>query len=181
MKSILMAIAPKWCELIASGRKTIEVRKTAPKETPFKVYMYMAKDAKKHYYIDEYGDRQVELIPQKVIGEFVCDKVSKIYKRLHIRNYDISLESLERSCLDCDTLWEYGKGKTLYRLYISQLKIYDKPKELGEFENLCPKINKKREDCVFCKFNNGRYGALDCQNQITRPPQNWYYVEELLI
>ena len=40
MKSILMSIKPQWCELIASGKKTIEVRKTAPKETPFRVYVY---------------------------------------------------------------------------------------------------------------------------------------------
>ena len=36
-KSVLISIRPKWCELIASGEKTIEVRKTRPKlETPFK-------------------------------------------------------------------------------------------------------------------------------------------------
>ena len=37
MKAVLMSIKPKWCEKIFSGEKTIEVRKTAPKETPFKV------------------------------------------------------------------------------------------------------------------------------------------------
>lgn len=41
MKSVLISIKPKWCELIASGKKTIEVRKTRPKiEIPFKVYIY---------------------------------------------------------------------------------------------------------------------------------------------
>ena len=41
MKSVLISIQPKWCELIASGKKTVEVRKTRPKlETPFKVYIY---------------------------------------------------------------------------------------------------------------------------------------------
>ena len=41
MKSVLISIQPKWCELIASGKKTVEVRKTKPKlETPFKVYIY---------------------------------------------------------------------------------------------------------------------------------------------
>lgn len=45
MKSVLISIQPKWCELIASGKKTIEVRKTKPKlETPFKVYIYCTKD-----------------------------------------------------------------------------------------------------------------------------------------
>ena len=44
MKAVLMSVHPKWCELIFSGEKTIEVRKTAPKlETPFKVYVYCTK------------------------------------------------------------------------------------------------------------------------------------------
>ena len=42
MKAVLISIQPKWCELIASGKKTIEVRKTRPKiETPFRCYIYM--------------------------------------------------------------------------------------------------------------------------------------------
>ena len=45
MKSVLISIQPKWCELIANGKKTVEVRKTKPKlETPFKVYIYMTKE-----------------------------------------------------------------------------------------------------------------------------------------
>ncbi len=38
-KSVLISIQPKWCELIASGKKTVEVRKTKPKlETPFIIF-----------------------------------------------------------------------------------------------------------------------------------------------
>lgn len=78
MISIIASIQPKWCELIASGKKTIEVRKTAPKETPFKVYMYctIAKDRKK--YTDEFDvpiETKMWMGNGKVIGEFVCDKV----------------------------------------------------------------------------------------------------------
>lgn len=41
MKEVLISIQPKWCELIANGKKTVEVRKTRPKiETPFKCYIY---------------------------------------------------------------------------------------------------------------------------------------------
>ena len=39
--AVLLSIQPQWCEKIASGEKTVEVRKNAPKlKTPFKVYMY---------------------------------------------------------------------------------------------------------------------------------------------
>ncbi len=35
--AVLLSVRPKWCELIASGKKTVEIRKTRPKiETPFK-------------------------------------------------------------------------------------------------------------------------------------------------
>ena len=40
-KAVMLSIRPKWVEKIASGEKTIEVRKTRPKlETPFKCYIY---------------------------------------------------------------------------------------------------------------------------------------------
>ena len=40
-KAVMLSIHPKWCEKIASGEKTIEVRKTRPKlETPFTAYIY---------------------------------------------------------------------------------------------------------------------------------------------
>ena len=40
-KAALISIKPKWCEKIANGDKTIEVRKTRPKmNTPFKCYIY---------------------------------------------------------------------------------------------------------------------------------------------
>ena len=44
MKSILQSIRPQYCELIAAGKKTIEVRKTRPKlDVPFKAYIYCTK------------------------------------------------------------------------------------------------------------------------------------------
>ena len=44
MKAVLISIHPEWCEKIASGEKTLEVRKNRPKlETPFKCYIYRTK------------------------------------------------------------------------------------------------------------------------------------------
>ncbi len=44
-KAVMLSVRPKWCEKIASGEKTIEVRKTRPKlETPFKCYIYCTID-----------------------------------------------------------------------------------------------------------------------------------------
>ena len=48
-KAVLIAIRPKWCELIANGKKTVEVRKNSPKlKTPFKCYIYCTKPSKLH-------------------------------------------------------------------------------------------------------------------------------------
>jgi len=89
MKEVLISIQPKWCELIASGKKTIEVRKTRPKiDTPFKVYIYCTQ-GKDVLAISRYDDKSAFLWDKsdvdrynadmvrngKVIGEFVCDRI----------------------------------------------------------------------------------------------------------
>lgn len=166
MKAVLMSIQPKWCELIASGRKTIEIRKTRPKiETPFKCYIYMSKDAIKHLYIDEYGSWKVELIPQKIIGEFVCDMIEKAIYRIQepkdatswqdcYYGYDFEFVCAEAHCLSRDELYAYGDKKPLYGWHISDLVIYDEPRKLSEF----------------CGANK--------RKTLTRPPQSWCYVEK---
>ena len=78
-KAVLISIQPKWCELIASGKKTIEVRKTKPKlETPFKVYIYCTKSKfepsaclRNNLHYDD-GTIKVCEGQGKVISEFVC-------------------------------------------------------------------------------------------------------------
>lgn len=53
MKSVLISIQQKWCDLIASGEKTLEVRKTRPKlETPFKVYIYCTLSGSNEFFKD---------------------------------------------------------------------------------------------------------------------------------
>mgnify|MGYP000588302884 FL=1 len=75
MKSVILSIKPKYCELIASGKKTIEVRKTRPKiETPFKCYVYCTKE----YYRKGNGYFQGKYCG-KVIGEFVCDEIINLF------------------------------------------------------------------------------------------------------
>lgn len=128
MKSVLMSIQPKWCELIANGKKTIEVRKSRPNiETPFKVYIYCTYgNEKENYCVGKRG---------KVIGEFVCDKVEK-YSTSWLDGED---RLKETACLDDAEIMDYMNGYTdriFYAWRISDLIIYDKPRELGEFKNL---------------------------------------------
>ena len=79
MKSVLISIQPKWCELIASGEKTVEVRKTRPKlETPFKCYIYMtAGNAVYPVTINGAPYTCSNVGGKCVIGEFVCVRIDE--------------------------------------------------------------------------------------------------------
>ena len=174
---ILISIQPKWCELIASGKKTIEVWKTRPKiETPSKVYIYCTTDKRllrkfdkgeriddEHFFDEHVFVRQNTWIRghlnpnKKVIGEFVCDNIFpiRVFENGSIQDY--MFNRIERSCVTYEDIANYiGNYKTGYGWHISDLKIYDKPKELSEFS----------------KYGFGKPVPLK------RPPQSWMYVEE---
>ena len=171
MKSILLSIKPKYVELIASGQKTIEVRKTAPKEVPFKAYIYCTKEKKQDDIIwaGIFGDRGKW--NGRVIGEFICNNASELdYVYYWNNGYEFA------TCLTYRQVADYGKGKTLYGWHISDLKIYDKPKELSEFSRPCSYSGL----CFSCKRTSFKKdGNLLCNTKITRPPQSWMYVEDL--
>ena len=182
MKSVLISIKPKWCELIASGKKTIEVRKTRPKlETPFKCYIYCTKDFKPN---TKYGYK-LWAGRSKVIGEFVCRNMTCIQADIdsqggkHLYNTAF-IEN--RMCLTDEELFNYiydGKRNTGWAWGISNLVIYDKPKELSKFWNAekCPYASKN--GCTY-KYHCFRAGEIKrCGQQIERPPQSWCYVEEI--
>lgn len=184
MKAVLISIRPQWCEKIATGKKTIEVRKTAPKEVPFKAYIYCTKEKYDWLYrVDNNGRGKAQSWHGKVIGEFICDYVEDFTPS----EYGIRFKrftSLHETCLTVAEMREYANGKPLYGWHISDLKIYYKPKELSEFISPA-KVKQCAEYC-----GNGLCSALFyeelCDNvkrcgykRITRPQQSWQYVEEL--
>ena len=83
------------------------------------------------------------------------------------------------TCLSYDEIHAYGNGKTLYGWHISELKIYDKPKELGEFKKAG---FLTEEEWLFALYPNTHchYEAWAKKFEITRPPQSWCYVEEVI-
>ena len=180
MKSVLISIQPKYCELIASGKKTIEVRKSRPNiETPFKCYIYCTYGkASENYMLGKRG---------KVIGDFVCDKITDISVVVRNCNEDYNQvynnDECKGSCLTWKELQDYGKGNSLYGWHISDLKIYDKPKELSEFRK---PFNPKKLDIRKFIIKNGINNIApdfksrcDFCDKITRPPQSWCYAESL--
>lgn len=72
-------------------------------------------------------------------------------------------------------------GKTSkmgYAWHISDLKIYDKPKELSEFFAKCRISDKKCRLCNNCFEREDSYGRYYAVKKLTRPPQSWCYVQE---
>lgn len=152
------------------------MRKTRPKiETPFKCYIYCSKGKMFLYknpnngelFLDSNGgyrggDYEDRFLTQKVIGEFVCDEIieDKCGENADVF-YKDGLMTLEEQK-------KYGKNNQLYGWHISDLKIYDKPKELGEFGNYKTEWVQwyHSDDKVFCP--------------LTRPPQSWCYVEVII-
>ena len=173
MKSVLISIRPQWCEKIASGEKTIEVRKTAPQEVPFKCYIY---ETKGQYVKFTHGAHtKYGYVRGKVIGEFICNLVDE-YHYDYCDGVDIDDDTILETAIDREDINIYAKGKTLYGWHISDLKIYDKPRELSEFSRPCSYSGL----CFSCKRTSFKKdGNLLCNTKITRPPQSWMHVEDL--
>ena len=172
MKAIIQAYSPEEIERIARGEQTVKVCKTAPKETPFKVYMYKKPYVSRIKIVDEvlndvYGGG-------KVVGEYVCDKVEECvpdYNPITQEFFYNEWEDCTASCMTSNEEVAYGKGKPLRGLHISAVKFYDKPKELSEFRTI--KCTNKKGSCSDCDIKP------NCIQHLTRPPQSWQYVENL--
>jgi predicted transcriptional regulator len=196
MKAVLISIQPKWVKKIASGRKTIEVRKSRPKlETPFKCYIYETKGKKVEcgFHFEEtgrtlrekyvFGLKEARIVKHycdeghcKIIGEFVCDKIYEIkpyFDRPDLLTlYECGWKYGEEfDCLSFSELNSYLGENDGFGWHISDLKIYDKPKELSEFWAI--KCTNKRNGCQGCKVKP------NCIKTITRPPQSYMFVESL--
>ena len=63
----------------------------------------------------------------KVIGEFVCDY---ILSHCEMANADLAEQ---QSCVRREDIYRYSGGKEVFGWHISDLVIYDKPKQLSEF------------------------------------------------
>lgn len=175
-RAVMLSIRPKWCGLIASGRKTVEVRKTRPKILPpFRCYIYETQGKTDTPWMNEDG-HMIFRGRGQVIGEFVCDKI-----QWHSLGPLLIKEDRERatqgSCIGADELYAYlghkpGERSEFYAWNISGLMIYDEPICISEFVKPC----MHEGDCGTCKRFNRK--DFSCIAGIIRPPQSWCYVEE---
>ena len=190
---VLISIKPEWVELIASGDKTIEVRKNFPNlKTPFKVYIYCTKGSSPRDQLwfaenDEAGKYIGDYLANgNVIGEFMCNEVIEWTRDDYSANcYDISDDDFEATCITLmDDFWEYGKGKTLYGWRINGLKIYDKPIPVTKFKQTKLVRGYHKKPCDPDKKIDIEWilsGKRLVVNHLTRAPQSWCYVDNMRV
>ena len=196
MKAVLMSVQPKWCELIASGKKTVEVRKTKPKlETPFKCYIYCTSSNIHECLIqNESGVKLIyacnyktaipfggQIANGKIIGEFICDKMVWVlaHPNVFAGHPLFYSQAIKDACLTQDEVEKYSGGKDVYGWHITDLVIYDKPKELSEFKRPC---DGNCQECNHALWQTYTFISeskiVGCTQKVTAP-QSWCYVEEL--
>ena len=188
MRKVLASLKPYYYYLVGEGIKKIEVRKDMPKASDWdnEVLFYMSKDEKSFAKIPKEYQEKYRKHFGKVGMKFICDKVERLEEHIEQGGlyYILSDTFNEQAQLDNWELHDYGKGKTLYGWHISDLKIYDKPRELSEFKKTKERIART---CGM-QARNGLCCAIDheelCDNikccfKTPCPPQSWCYVEEL--
>lgn len=154
MKAVMFSINRPHTDNIKIEAKTSELRTRPPKiDEPYKAYIYEP--------LKNGGCG-------KVIGEFTA-----FNEFTHRMCMGVPKHLVLSGCLSVEEIWAYtNKGeKDLTEISISDLIIYDKPKELSEFWAV--KCTNKKGSCGECEEKP------NCIKHITRPPQSWCYVEEL--
>lgn len=185
IKMILASIKPYYYYLIAEEKKKIEVRKTAFKNLPQDISFYMSKDEKSFAKIPKEFQEKYRKHFGKVGMRVICDKVYSIKNQGNsfvVANEEqgVTNEIARQSCLDYYDMDNYLGNKGGYGWHISDLKIYDKPKELSEFRPICKLEGKDAICALFClnwKYDGGLF--FECTRKVTRPPQSYMFVEEV--
>lgn len=198
MVAIMLPVHPIWCGKIATGEKTIEVRKRVPKiPPPYKAYLYCTKRQKpalinlqnipKTPYIMTAGNHSrdyevsdscfARLCNGKVWAECICERDMPLLLQCSDPEALVTHYEVPGTCLSDVEIMEYlGNGKEGHGLLLSELTIYDRPREITEFRKICP-------NSLFCE-SCAMYNAHEetCGNAaliLRRPPQSWCYVEEI--
>lgn len=118
MKKALISIKPERVAKILNREVTVEVMETAPKsELPVELYIYCTKGVG----LQKFGNKYFTQVGQypvrngKVVAKFTLRKVDRFY----------------------------AKGKPAYAWHISDLEIFDEPKEIDDF------IDEVLESCSY--------------------------------
>jgi predicted transcriptional regulator len=198
-KSILISVRPEYAVNILNGKKTLELRKSVPKDFVGWVYMYVTKGKPELFNNKLIGDGYVILekklgnlkyrldfdnpLNAKVVARWWHDEFTQI--RLDILRglndgYTLVGSGKEKDlCLSFKEIFDYLKPKKRgYAWHIKKLEIFDKPLELSEFYR---RIDGLDEDGGFM-LNSLKDGELVSIPQlkakylVSKAPQSWQYV-----
>lgn len=152
MKAVLISIQAEHNSDIEAGLKKSELRTKAPKlATPFKVYTYESGVNGRH----------------KVVNEWICRDITT-----WLMYMGLPAHLSKVACVSNEYIWKYcdNGNKNICEMHISDLVIYDNPKELSEFH---------RHDNTYDNAFGWAFEDRAKSTPIKRPPQSWCYVEEL--
>lgn len=186
MKAIMMSIRPQWIAKILNKEKTIEIRKRFPVDYVGWVYIYCTKkydeclwykkDSQR--YVLNYGKPTNDYLNGKVVARFWCDKVEEIYNdsdeyyECYYQTDTLAMKDLcEQSCLDYNELNDYLCEEQGYAIHITNLEIFDKPKEISEF-----KYYKKFSEIDYM-LPIPRKETCERLVALTRAPESWQFIE----
>ena len=163
MREVLISIQAEHNANIESGRKTEELRTRVPKcELPIKFYTYESGKNGRH----------------KVTNEWICREIREYP---NANDYPYSLQN--RACVPMSYICDYTKDgeKLLHGLVITDLVVYDEPRELSDFEKPCickgEYEGEQYCDCLNCDLaGDSDYGIIACDIKLKRPFQSWGYV-----
>ena len=178
MKAIMMSIRPQHVANILNGIKTLEIRKRFPKNYVGWVYIYVThgrqlldlrkQDTKDNYRLTAQSKSNnvrwsyPPLLNGKVVAIFWCDDVEK-FDRIVI---DFEREYIKQNaCISQLELDNYIKDNIGYAIHITDLEIFNKPKEISEFEH----------QVVYVNVYTGEKRYL--REPLRKAPQSWCYVE----
>lgn len=165
MKALLISINPKQTAKILNGEQTVIIKKTMPKcAFPIDVYVYCTKgniacfkEVKYMFGKDNGKDRFAGRLNGKVVAKFTlreADEVSIEPFLVEIPEYEETLCS--QSCMPLVELFKHLRdGMFGYAYHVSDLQIFDKPKELSDL----------------------RYWG--CLDKVKQAPRTFTYVEGL--
>lgn len=202
MKSVIISIKPYWVFLIIAKtmgwnivkEKTVEVRKTCPKDDEWNKIgkIYCTKDKQSYNCIPKEYQPFMQKFLGKVIGEFVCNEITRIARcgydneRIELNIVDDNLKCkkldkgfLYRCQLSLNDIEKYANGGEVYGWHISNLKLYKEPKDISEFY----KDGMLSYDDWLYGIYNGDGGARSSYEsyknafKLSKAPQSWCYVE----
>lgn len=192
----MISINPKHVLNILKGKKTIEIRKTIPREYldylidkelkyPIDVYIYCTKGkpyiarTRAGYITTNKPDCASEVLNGKVVAKFTLNKIDDYIngKKWSWKNgapmwgADNSYEAiLQPSCLTEDELYDYCDDLSFSAWHIENLAVFDEPRELKSFLVYSHSVSGIGV--------SGQRKTFQILKPLTRAPQSWCYVEE---